>query len=92
MILTILILIDYNTGGNEEDVIPASTTNVLPLPRFDTSEFNQVTSNPEYKSLLQFIDRFQPTDINPEAKLKPFIPSYIPSVGEVDPFIKIKLS
>ena len=32
---------------------------------------------------------FVPQDIEIETKLKPFIPEFIPAVGEVDAFLKI---
>lgn len=61
----------------------------LPLPKFDVNQFNDLTSDLEYKSLLSFMDRFKPIEIQLDTKLKPFIPSYIPSIGEVDAFLKI---
>jgi len=33
--------------------------------------------------------RFKPMDTPLDSKLKPFIPSYIPAIGEVDAFLKI---
>jgi len=68
---------------------PMKASSVLPLPKFDYSEFEKLTSNPEYKNLLQHMDRFQPAEIQLETKLKPFIPSYIPAIGEVDAFLKV---
>ena len=34
-------------------------------------------------------NRFTPIEVNLDTKLKPFIPSYLPSVGEVDAFLKV---
>jgi intraflagellar transport protein 46 len=34
------------------------------------------------------MDFYQPKQITIESKLKPFIPEYIPAVGEVDAFLK----
>ena len=33
--------------------------------------------------------RFQPQDIVLETKLKPFIPEYVPSIGDIDAFLKV---
>ena len=33
--------------------------------------------------------RFTPAEVTLDSKLKPFIPSYIPSIGEVDAFVKV---
>ncbi len=39
--------------------------------------------------ILLFIFRFQPQDIVLETKLKPFIPEYVPSIGDIDAFLKV---
>jgi len=36
-----------------------------------------------------FMFRFQPQDIVLETKLKPFIPEYVPSIGDIDAFLKV---
>jgi intraflagellar transport protein 46 len=41
------------------------------------------------KELFQYITRFKPSNIEIDAMLKPFIPEFIPAVGEVDAFLKI---
>ena len=72
-----------------EDESPSKVSSKLPLPKFDISEFDKVTKDQEYLSLLSFMKRFQAAEIELDTKLKPFIPSYIPSIGEVDAFLKI---
>lgn len=43
----------------------------------------------ELRELFEYITRFTPTEIELDTKLKPFIPEYIPSVGDIDAFIKV---
>ena len=43
--------------------------------------------NPSSKSSL--IIRYTPQSIELEHKLKPFIPDFIPSVGDIDAFLKV---
>ncbi len=71
-----------------EVYVPKQNSHV-PLPRFDIGDFENLTNNSDYKSLLGFMRRFQGAEIQLDTKLKPFIPSYIPSIGEVDSFIKV---
>lgn len=33
--------------------------------------------------------RYQPQDIVLETKLKPFIPEYVPAIGDIDAFLKV---
>lgn len=75
-------------GYEEDDYGPTKATHI-PLPKFDTSEFEKLTTNPEYKHIMSFMNRFQVAEIQLDTKLKPFIPSYIPSIGEVDAFLKV---
>ena len=43
----------------------------------------------EVKELFEYIQRYKPQKIDLDTKLKPFVPEYIPSVGEVDAFLKM---
>jgi intraflagellar transport protein 46 len=43
----------------------------------------------ELNELFKHIDRFKPMDIELETELKPFIPDYIPAIGDIDAFIKV---
>ncbi|KAG2388004.1 hypothetical protein C9374_000854 [Naegleria lovaniensis] len=44
----------------------------------------------ELKELFTYINRYKPHEIELDTKLKPFIPDYMASVGELDPFLKVK--
>lgn len=41
------------------------------------------------KDLFEYITRYKPQKIDLETKLKPFVPDYIPAVGEVDACLKM---
>lgn len=43
----------------------------------------------EIKELFEYIQRFKPQKIELETKIKPFIPDFVPAVGEVDAFLKM---
>lgn len=52
-------------------------------------DYSQLAVSADLKELFEYIDRFKPTDLELQTKLKPFIPEYIPGVGDVDAFIKV---
>ncbi|XP_074605638.1 intraflagellar transport 46 isoform X2 [Brevipalpus obovatus] len=56
---------------------------------YDPKEFSDLDVNPEVKALFQYIESYTPQIIDLEMKLKPFIPDYIPAVGDIDPFLKV---
>lgn len=43
----------------------------------------------DVKEVFEYINRYKPQKIDLETKIKPFIPDYIPAVGEVDAFLKM---
>ena len=44
---------------------------------------------PELVPLFRCIDKYEPRQIEIKTELKCFIPPYIPSIGEADPFLKV---
>lgn len=56
---------------------------------YNPAEYSNLQVTPEIRDLFDFIMRYKPTDVPLETKLKPFIPDYIPSVGDIDAFLKI---
>lgn len=56
---------------------------------YDPSKYDSLDVSPEVRSLFSFITHYTPQMIEITAKLKPFIPDYIPAVGDVDVFIKV---
>jgi intraflagellar transport protein 46 len=43
----------------------------------------------EIKGLFQYIDRYQPQEVDIGTILKPFIPDFLPAIGTVDEFLKV---
>lgn len=56
---------------------------------YDPKQFEDLDVSTEVKELFQNIMRYTPQKIELNYKLMPFIPDYIPAVGDIDAFIKI---
>ena len=56
---------------------------------YDPSEYDSLAVSGEIKELFQYITRYKPHNIELETKMRPFIPDYIPAVGEIDAFVKV---
>lgn len=52
-------------------------------------DYSTLNVSHEIKELFEFIDKFKPADIELQTALKPFIPEYIPAVGDIDAFLKV---
>lgn len=74
---------DESTDGEESDDHPQVEG------AYDPAEFENLSVTAEIKELFQYITRYTPQSIELDHKLKPFIPDFIPSVGDIDAFIKI---
>jgi len=59
---------------------------------YKSSDYDHLTVNNEIRRLFEYIDRFKYNEIELETQLKPFIPDYIPSIGNVDSFLKPTVS
>ena len=55
---------------------------------YDPSEFDHLTVDGEIKELFTFIMKYTPQTIDLDHKFKPFVPEYIPAVGDIDAFIR----
>jgi len=56
---------------------------------YNPAEFANLPVSGEINELFQYITRYKPHNIELETKMRPFIPDYIPAVGDMDPFIKV---
>ena len=61
----------------------------MQLTFYRNFDYSQLNVSPELKELFDYIDRFKPSEIELDTKLKPFVPEYIPAVGDIDAFIKV---
>ena len=52
-------------------------------------ELKGINLDAESMEIFKFITAYIPQSVEVEARLKPFIPDFIPAVGEVDAFLKI---
>jgi intraflagellar transport protein 46 len=56
---------------------------------YNPSDYESLVVSAEIKELFRYITAFKPQRLELDVSLKPFIPEYIPSVGEVDASLKI---
>lgn len=61
----------------------------LPANAYNPDDFKGMKVNAEVEELFQYITRYKPHTIELDTSLKPFIPELIPSIGEVDAFLKM---
>lgn len=67
----------------------SATGSIIPPNAYNPMQYANLKVSAEISELFQYISRYRPHDIELETKLKPFIPDYIPAVGEVDASLKV---
>lgn len=55
---------------------------------YDPAEYANLAVSSEINDFFQYITRYKPHTIELETKMRPFIPDYIPAVGDIDSFVK----
>ncbi|XP_066507464.1 intraflagellar transport protein 46 homolog isoform X1 [Hoplias malabaricus] len=73
------------TESDEEEGEPGS----VPEGAYDPADYDHLRVTAEIKELFQYITRYTPQTIELDHKLKPFIPDFIPAVGDIDAFLKV---
>ncbi|CAG2120152.1 unnamed protein product [Medioppia subpectinata] len=76
---------DNNSDAEDED----EEERVAFEGAYDPSEYESLNVSNEMKSLFSYITLYSPQMIELETKLIPFIPDFIPAVGDIDAFIKV---
>ncbi|KAM6115631.1 intraflagellar transport protein 46 homolog [Phoenicopterus ruber ruber] len=56
---------------------------------FNLADYDYLPVSSEIKELFEYIKRYVPKTIEIEHKLQPFIPDFIPAVGDIDAFLKV---
>lgn len=63
--------------------------NLVEEKEFNPKFYDNIEAPSEVKDLFQYITRFSPQRVTIDYKLKIFVPDFIPSVGDIDAFLKI---
>uniref|UniRef100_A0A8D0EFQ5 Intraflagellar transport protein 46 homolog n=1 Tax=Strix occidentalis caurina TaxID=311401 RepID=A0A8D0EFQ5_STROC len=56
---------------------------------FNLTDYDYLPVSSEIKELFEYIKRYTPKTVDIEHKLQPFIPDFIPAVGDIDAFLKV---
>ncbi|KAJ0173476.1 hypothetical protein K1T71_010625 [Dendrolimus kikuchii] len=56
---------------------------------YDPKHYQDLKIPPEMENIFQYIMKYTPQKIDIDLKLQPFVPEYVPAVGDIDAFIKV---
>ncbi|KAJ8664424.1 hypothetical protein QAD02_006086 [Eretmocerus hayati] len=83
--------LDSETSDSEDsdDLDAQKSSRIKPADLYDPKQFDDLQVSSEVKELFQNISRYAPQRIDLQYRLIPFIPDYIPAVGDIDAFLKV---
>ncbi|XP_068444173.1 intraflagellar transport protein 46 homolog isoform X2 [Clinocottus analis] len=76
---------DSDEEDSDEDEEPGQA----PEGAYDPADYANLPVSTEIKELFQYITRYSPQLLELDHSLKPFIPDFIPAVGDIDAFLKV---
>ncbi|XP_057659278.1 intraflagellar transport protein 46 homolog [Diorhabda carinulata] len=77
------LLSDSDESDNDE------RKNVSIPGEYDPKMYENLIVDPDTKEIFQYISRYIPQQLNFNYKFKPFIPDFLPAVGDIDAFLKV---
>ncbi|XP_068164286.1 intraflagellar transport protein 46 homolog [Antennarius striatus] len=80
---------DEEEEESDEDDSDNDESSRAPEGAYDPSHYANLPASTEVKDLFQYITRYSPQSLELEHSLKPFIPDFIPAVGDIDAFLKV---
>ncbi|XP_039996741.1 intraflagellar transport protein 46 homolog isoform X2 [Xiphias gladius] len=80
---------EEDDDSDEEDTDDDDEPGQAPEGAYDPADYANLPVSTEVKELFQYITRYTPQSIELEHSLKPFIPDFIPAVGDIDAFLKV---
>lgn len=78
-----------NNSEEEEDDDDEDVAAPPPEGMYDPSDYEYLNVSSDIKEIFNYIVRYTPQTIEIETRFKPFIPEYIPAVGDIDAFLKV---
>ncbi|XP_072232801.1 intraflagellar transport protein 46 homolog [Leuresthes tenuis] len=74
---------------SEEEETDDDEPTEAPEGAYDPADYANLPVSTEVRELFQYITRYVPQAMELEHHLKPFIPDFIPAVGDIDAFLKV---
>ncbi|KAF0028889.1 hypothetical protein F2P81_017994 [Scophthalmus maximus] len=81
---------DDDEESDSDDTDDEDEPEQTPEGAYDPADYANLPVSTEVKELFQYITRYTPQSVELDHSLKPFIPDFIPAVGDIDAFLKLK--
>jgi intraflagellar transport protein 46 len=76
-------------GSESEDSVSDDNPQQTHTGVYDPRNYDHLQVSGELKELFRHVTLYTPQSIELETQLRPFIPEYIPAIGDIDAFLKV---
>jgi intraflagellar transport protein 46 len=76
-------------GSESEDSVSDDNPQQTHTGVYDPRNYDHLQVSGELKELFRHVTHYTPQSIELETQLRPFIPDYIPAIGDIDAFLKV---
>ncbi|XP_030580886.1 intraflagellar transport protein 46 homolog [Archocentrus centrarchus] len=80
---------DDDDDSEEDESEEDGKSHKAPEGLYNPADYANLPVSTDIKELFQYITRYTPESIELDHNLKPFIPDFIPAVGDIDAFLKV---
>jgi len=80
---------EESSSEEESEDAKSSSAAAAPAGAYKPEDMEHLQVSAEIRELFQYIQRYKPHTVELDHKLKCFIPDYVPSVGQIDAFLKV---
>lgn len=79
-----------SSGSEEEESRNDEISKNIKIPNeYNPSLYQNLDVDDDIRELFQYIVKYMPQQLTLDYKFKPFIPDYLPAVGDIDAFLKV---
>lgn len=80
---------EESSSEEESEDAKSSSATAAPAGAYKPEDMEHLQVSAEIRELFQYIQRYKPHTVELDHKIKCFIPDYVPSVGQIDAFLKV---
>ncbi|XP_017786626.1 PREDICTED: intraflagellar transport protein 46 homolog [Nicrophorus vespilloides] len=86
-----LAQLSSESESEDSDLIErrSSPKSSILVGEYDPKSYDHLDVNADIKELFQYITKYVPQHLGQDYKFKPFVPDFIPAVGDIDAFLKV---
>ncbi|KAK5649895.1 hypothetical protein RI129_000924 [Pyrocoelia pectoralis] len=81
--------VSYSDSDESDELGNTKKKRVIIPGEYNSASYDDLDVSNDVKEVFQYITKYVPQQLGLDFKFKPFIPDFIPAVGDIDAFLKV---